>query len=149
MPENESTASDRIAQNIRTLRKKRGWSMAELARRSGLSENIIEDIEGRRRHRRVTAEEIEAIGTALYETSYVLDLFAEPERAGASIRMDSFTSRVMELLGKLGDNPEWAVAEDRYFKAHAVLDAARAEMAAAEAQIVHLVAHWVKDHHHA
>lgn len=62
--------TDEVVDIIRENRRQRGWTMAELAERSGLSENVIENIEsGRRdkqgrRRRRITIEELEAIGQA-------------------------------------------------------------------------------------
>lgn len=67
----EKNTSDRVAESIRESRKRRGWSMAELASRSGLSENVIENIEsGRRdaqgrRRRAITVDELAALTDVL------------------------------------------------------------------------------------
>lgn len=62
--------SDHVAQKIREARRQRGWNAGELAERSGLTGNIIENIEsGRRRNgertRDVTVDELFAVSEAL------------------------------------------------------------------------------------
>jgi transcriptional regulator with XRE-family HTH domain len=66
----EETMSDRAAREIRAFRARFGWSRADLAAYSGLSQNVIENIEsGRRdeqgrRRRYITIDEAEAISDA-------------------------------------------------------------------------------------
>jgi transcriptional regulator with XRE-family HTH domain len=63
--------SDGVAVVIRENRRRLGWTMAELAARSGLSAHVIENIEAGRRdksgHRRrnITIDELDVIGHAL------------------------------------------------------------------------------------
>ncbi len=77
--ENRSTVSDRVAQNIREFRKRRGWKPADLAARCAelgadfVTDNVIENIEhGRRRdgarRRHITVDELVALARALAVT---------------------------------------------------------------------------------
>jgi len=65
------TPSDEVAAKIRDARKVLGLTMAELAERSGLSRNIVSDIEngrtgsGRKGRRAVTIDELVVISRAL------------------------------------------------------------------------------------
>lgn len=66
----EHQVSDHVAGKIRDARKQHGWSTDELAERSGLTDNIVENIEGGRRRggertRDVTVDELLAISWAV------------------------------------------------------------------------------------
>jgi transcriptional regulator with XRE-family HTH domain len=64
------TVSDKVGVLIREARKRRGWAVTDLARCSGLSMDVIQNIEhGRRRDgvrtRDITVDELDAIAAAL------------------------------------------------------------------------------------
>ena len=82
------TVSDSVAARIRQVRKRRGWSPADLAARctalgaTDLTENVIENIESRsarasKRPRPVTVDELLALAAAL--------AVAPVEPAGAAV----------------------------------------------------------------
>jgi transcriptional regulator with XRE-family HTH domain len=64
------SVSDAVAAKVRALRRARDWQIADLASRSSLSENVIENIEhGRRRNgrrtRQVSVDELFELARAL------------------------------------------------------------------------------------
>jgi transcriptional regulator with XRE-family HTH domain len=85
------TISDAVAANMREVRKRRGWKIADLAARcqalgggaESLTENVIENIEsGRRRNgertRQITVDELTAIAAALsVPPAYLMPELAE------------------------------------------------------------------------
>lgn len=74
----QSTARQILAQNIRHLRKERGWSQETLAERSGLHRTYVGDIE--RLERNVSVDNIEKLAKAFGIA--VRDLFEEADVSG-------------------------------------------------------------------
>lgn len=56
---------EKIAQRIRDLRAKQGYSVAELARRSKVSRNHIMNLEDKKESKKVTVETLQKIAAAL------------------------------------------------------------------------------------
>ena len=121
---------------MRRWRRQRGWSMAELAARSGLGENAVEAIEARRRGRRVTVDELEAIAAVLFDwPSAYVNLLRDPDREEA--KLESMRA-INELETEMRKDPEIAMA----LAERAAISSA---LAACDARIVQLEAQWIKD----
>lgn len=100
------TVSDTVAANIRAARKRRGWTVADLARRSGLSVAIIENIEhGRRRDgvrvRDITVDELDAVAAGLGVPPAAL--YPGLEASPGSMTVFESAAAVRELAQRLTD----------------------------------------------
>lgn len=124
----EHDVCDRVVANIRKDRSKRGWSMAELAARAGLSENVIENIEsGRRdktgrRRRHITADEIEAIEVALFGQPLRGSLFVDPDWEEKNLEENH---RRREEFTRMMKDPDLAAAQHEWILASEVMSEAQ------------------------
>jgi transcriptional regulator with XRE-family HTH domain len=91
-----------IGRRVQDLREKRGWTQVELARRSGLSQQTVNGVEGKRKGR-PEPETIRALLRA-FEMSY--EDFMEPDEGD---RLAGLVEEVTEALEALGSRePEHA-----------------------------------------
>lgn len=113
--------SDLAGLNIRTIRKERGWTVAELAERCArigaedLTASAITNIELGRRDRRVTVDELAALAEALMVTPAVL-----VPVMGASYKFSSEDDLEILLKVQLGNMEVMRVLVDRIRSARAV-----------------------------
>jgi transcriptional regulator with XRE-family HTH domain len=85
--------SDDAARRIRAARQRLGWSQRELAKRSGLSEDVIDAIENGRRRRGITVDELFAFADALkVQVGALL-----PDMQAADLRHDALSEAIAAL----------------------------------------------------
>lgn len=125
----ELHASKTVAAKVTEKRQELGWSMRELAERSGLSEDVIEAIENDRRKRGVTVDEVMVLAHALGTAALILlprdsDYDTDEQRQQAAER-----DRQREASGRTGALPRLTESLARLTESLAESQAREAELA--------------------